>query len=715
MPITDPFFISNSYDDFLKWMESINRDLIDLNIYTPSNAGEKVGREQRENAKKSKELANKSRLISMATITADITKSNVLQKGNEILSKRVVDYNSSVLKSTIEKYAKDVNEIKNTYVSKSYHKYNEIVLKELSTRSDIPVEDLGNSGNIDKNATHHAKSFPDFADYDVIKNNHYVSPSERTFPKVGHEVTDTITNSMMNRYKYTFFTVDGQEYTEYKGWLKFPNHTSVENVSHTTLDILNKISPAVVDETKFFGTRNHEMSEYFKEILDEKRIVAPSGTYKFFIEKLHGRYYENGAATPYKLNPVTETQKSQYSANGYNFSNRKVFAAFLDNYNDQFRVESTPYNFIGRGEAVHMYSNTARTFTIEFTILTDHALEQLAAIDILNEKLKTGSTEDILSFLLSNEMVHHGNGTYQNDAKYRLNGATSTYFDTPETTWQKLTFIAQCCYPYYRNDGKMKEQPLVRIRIADFYDVVCIFSSVDIQLNPLEVPYIDFNNSSLGEQPIGFKVTIQANIIHDYEPNSQFYGFYHRKQFDTLSPEESYNAKVWGIGLSKQSDMLSKILKKNSPLSIKDSMNMKNLNDLLSSTDFMEIQNDVNILKSNMNSLGNQTVNLFEEARKIRLKNIFNAIKSIKTQEDFFAALKDIKNKVSPTLTQALSVSGQVLQEKNKIENSISETKNKINTFTPSDIISDIVEEVRNISALPTPPKSIGDIGKGNI
>ncbi|MEO6303750.1 MAG: hypothetical protein ABIP51_11330, partial [Bacteroidia bacterium] len=500
----------------------------------------------------------------------------------------------------------------------------------------------------------------------------------------------------------------------YRGWVKFPGATT-QITNSAALQKLNKIGKSIADKTKFVGTRETELTEYSKEILNNAKITSPSGTYKFFIEKLHGRHYTSGAAEPFSLNPIT-SQKEIYRPDGINYSNRKVFAAFIDNYNDSYSVGWEPYNFIGRGEKVYAYNSTERKITMQFTILTDHSIEQLAAIDQINQKLKSTDENDILSFLLNNGNLNWGTGTYDYDSKARLNGGVSTYFDTPETTWQKVTFLAQCCYPYYRTDGKMKEQPMVRMRIGDFYDVICYINSLNYSLNTLDVPYIDFNKSSLGEQPMGIQVTIDAIIVHDYEPSSEYYGFYHRTQFDNNDAQAAYEAKVWGVGLAKNGDSVSRILKKNSPLSIKNVLNTNNLTDLLSTTDFQEIQRDIKIFKENFSGLSDKSTNLFDHVKKIKLKNIFEAIKSIKTQTDFFEALQATTNKFNSTLSDIQmaeqytdkfgvpSVKFDALKE--SISNKAADATTKFNHA-----VDQTVATVKTtINTLNNQPKTIGEI-----
>lgn len=677
MPGVDPYFSTNSYSTFVAWIDTTRLRLLNLNKYTPANHSTKhfLNRLKNVSVVKLKTLANANRAQQESSISKIKTKN--AQNITSNISSNVSSYSKEAIEIQKAEFKTKIKKIKDTFLENKLKAEKEIIL-ELSKKPRAINE--GEAGNVNKNVVDRdTQPIPDYLNYDYIKNDHtYPSDpnAQEIFPKAGKDVTTAITDEILRpgRVKYNFFS-NGEQQTEYRGWIKMPG-SGVQSTNSKALDKLYKAGKAITDATKFFGSRDTELSEYSKEILNNGKIISPTGTYKFFIEKLHGRHYSDGAATPYTLGAINETQGAIYKAGGDNFSNRKVFAAFIDNYNDNYNVEWSSYNFLGRGEKSYAYSSTERKITMEFTILTDHALEQLAAIDQLNDKIKSGSQDDILSFLLNEDTIHWGKGTYNHDHKQRLNGATSTHYDTAETTWQKLTFLAQCCYPYYRTDGKMKEQPLVRMRIADFYDVVCMFNSLDVQLNPFDVPYIDFNTSSLGEQPVGFKVTISATIIHDYEPSSQFYGFYHRKQFDNKDAEAAYQAKVWGIGLTKNADLLTNILQKKSPVSIKDVLNTKNFADLLKSTDFQEIQNDIKAFKENFKGYKDKSVNLFEKVRKLKLKNIFDAIKSVQNRTEFFKSLESINKKLNLNLDNRIDSIKNISEKYDVTQSKIDNTKN---------------------------------------
>lgn len=286
-----------------------------------------------------------------------------------------------------------------------------------------------------------------------------------------------------------------------------------------------------------------------KNIEADKHTEVFTGSFKFFIEKLHGR----NSKAPYKKNKIKSTKVKGINSIPEELSNRMVFAAYIDNFYDDYSVSWNEYNFLGRGEGVPVYKSTKRSLTLVFDIISDHSVEYMLALEQLQNKTATkenGLSEDILSKIL-NSSTDWGMGyqggvvTHTGDGNRIASHIPGLISDTPEGLWTKLTFLAQCVYPFYRPDGKMKEQPFVRIRIADFYDVVGTIESVSVELNEADGVQMDLNPSSLGNIPLFAKVNMKLAIYHDYEPSSTFYGFYHRKEFDKGTID-----KVTGKGLT---------------------------------------------------------------------------------------------------------------------------------------------------------------------
>lgn len=292
-----------------------------------------------------------------------------------------------------------------------------------------------------------------------------------------------------------------------------------------------------------------KVEQIIKNIEADKHTEIFSGSFKFFIEKLHGR----NSKAPYKKNKIKSTKVKNLNSIPEELSNRMVFAAYIDNFYDDYSVSWNEYNFLGRGEGVPVYKSTKRSLTLVFDIISDHSAEYMLALERLQNQTATkenGLSEDILNKIL-NTTTDWGDGyqggvvTHTADGNRISSHIPGLISDTPEGLWTKLTFLAQCVYPFYRPDGKMKEQPFVRIRIADFYDVVGTIESISVELNETDGVQMDLNPSSLGNIPLFAKVNMKLTIYHDYEPSSTFYGFYHRKEFDKGTID-----KVTGKGLT---------------------------------------------------------------------------------------------------------------------------------------------------------------------
>jgi hypothetical protein len=307
-----------------------------------------------------------------------------------------------------------------------------------------------------------------------------------TFPRPGETIETHKTENgikFVNRAKFEILN-DGKKETIFKGWSK----------------------NGKPDEDKY-STPSNPMSEKVARMVEEYRRANP-GSYKFFIEKLHGKGVNDKF---FGKNPIQEGKTRS------DFPNRMLFPAYINAFNDSYDATWNSYNFIGRGEEVGIYNKTARKLSLDFYIISDFSAELLVnAIEeeraSSNPAVKaTGDSKlnfkkpdlNMNSFSTAKDMVMNaaqgggnalkglskeetlselkrllpdwGTGAYPIPGV--VNGEWSGTIGgqisgTPEMLWARLTFLAQCVYPWYRKDGKLKEQPMVRIRIGDFIDAV---------------------------------------------------------------------------------------------------------------------------------------------------------------------------------------------------------------------------------------------------
>ena len=296
---------------------------------------------------------------------------------------------------------------------------------------------------------------------------------------------------------------------------------------------LTVITSAGAVSQQFVTSPQIPYSKQLADILKETRADA-AGAYRFFFEKLHGKKADGSGF--YKRNPITPGKKFE------DMENRMVFPAYIDNFNDAYDVNWSNYDFYGRSESVWIYKNTNRSLTINFFMLSDFSAE------ILIERIKKtnqanpiaqNATSDEVVKSLNNFFIDWGNGSYDlprvvenTGGEHELLGwIPGQYSGTSEQMWARMTFLAQCCYPWYRRDGKLKEQPLVRIRIGDFIDLVIKIKS--LTFDEYEEFNIDLNSDSkVGAYPMGVRCALTADVIHSEEPSSNYAKFYWRKDFD---------------------------------------------------------------------------------------------------------------------------------------------------------------------------------------
>jgi hypothetical protein len=403
--------------------------------------------------------------------------------------------------------------------------------KEANDLSQLPSEEI-NEIQSEKVKSFYKEYHPPTGESGVTKINSNLLSNQYTFPKPGEPITTQSRSNGERIAKLNQYTFAGGA---------IPKGTGVNGM----------VNP------HSFGTADVPYSRKLESMLEEYRRFTP-GSYKFFIEKLHGRH---ASGDFYAKNPIKKGLLRS------DIPNRMVFPAYINNYNDSYDVNWQSYNFYGRSEPFGIYNSTSRQLSISFFMVSDFSTEMLLAgvktardrvrleaegkdpnlayqygtdkaITNLIDNVGTGMTEEETLEELRNFLPEWGTGSlgfpvYKN-GKYTGIGP-GKYTGTPEMMWSRLTFLAQCCYPWYRNDGKMKEQPMVRIRIGDFIDSTARITRMSV--DDYESLAVDLNPSKVGTMPMGITVTLGMEIIHDDEPSSEYARFYHRKDYDT---EDAY-------------------------------------------------------------------------------------------------------------------------------------------------------------------------------
>lgn len=511
MPFTnnpDKFFIADgNINVLLELIRQQRQALLSLNRYTPEN--------------------NSLQLLKDDIIR--ISKISLINKGYNSLSKSL----KKGLDKNLEKFMANTNAISEAYIltNKDSKKFIDDFLAEKLKNQDSIPDIFGKTTNLVdtyvKNVT-----IGD-SEYDIPKipqntveygySNSYavgtgdkISVSTPTFPEFGNPYNnhmDDISDRMSS--KEDFASSNGEKI--YKGWIA---QTKDGNIISDPIKTFTKKTPF-----------SSQISQILKAEFGNSKKMQPPGTVKFFIEKLHGRY-SNGMG--HKKGELIS--QSEVIADGNDFSNRMVFSAYIDDFSESFSSDWGSYNFIGRGENVPIFKSTTRTLTLNFNIVADYSLDLMMAMEKVYEKLgfkeiNEGKIEEIIKDRANWGMGYVGLPTVSGDNKLSGGHIPGMYSDTTESLWHKLTFLAQCVYPYYRQDGKMKEQPIVRLRLADFYDVTGYISSYSVNTNDMD-NIIDLNPSAIGNIPMGAKITMSFTIIHDHEPSENSLNFYHRKEYD---------------------------------------------------------------------------------------------------------------------------------------------------------------------------------------
>lgn len=411
------------------------------------------------------------------------------------------------------------------------------------------------------------------------------------------------------------------------------------------------------------GTPSAPMSQKIDEMLaNANNAQQLVGSYKFFIEKLHGRRVRDGSGEPYRKNPI-ESRSDEFWPD--DLENRMVFPTYVTAFNDGYDVSWSDYKFIGRGEPVWIWEQTTRNLTLEFYIMNDFSAELLRIASEINNNAQEANlggnqgqssdgnldaTTDLTQTIQTiggfkdDQLVDPAGNPIDNvtpEAQEKFEellrlfpdwGTGTTPFPTqtrggrtgfvqgqfsgtPELLWRRATFLAQCVYGWYRQDGKLKEQPFVRVRIADFFDVVAVINSLQYTQDEFDV---DLNPSSMGAIPMGIKVAINMTIVHEDEPTSDYFRYYHNSSFDT--PQTETNKKKYSTEPTKTGDTTMDSSMSGSPLF--DRFRQTPQSPLEFPENASLFQSNLNDLDSSLRELEASSGNLNDIAKKERLKRV---------------------------------------------------------------------------------------------
>lgn len=428
------------------------------------------------------------------------------------------------------------------------------------------------------------------------------------------------------------------------------------------------------------GTPDEPFTDKLNEMLEQQRRMTP-GSYKFFIEKLHGKTVDGKF---FKKNEITPGQTRDQ------IPNRMVFPAYIMNFNDGYQMSWSDYKFIGRGEKVFVYEETTRSLALEFWMMSDFSADLLVKgiedyqkltvdptassresklDDTISNLSKTAHTPPANLFNASGAAFSPDKQPVNDDEKFKEltrirpdwgEGTTPNssylrgdktgfiqgqYSGTPEQFWARYTFLAQCCYAWFRKDGKMKEQPFVRIRIGDFFDVIAKIDSLQFTTDDFDM---DLNPSVVGAIPMGTRVAMTLTIVHEDEPTSEYPRFYHRADFDGLN----VNPYALPENIQEISKNLDSVLDKHevkSPVSSISSLTDYGKGQTAFPNDQKAVLESLKSFSGSMTSLSD-SASAFKDLKKIeKLKEALKAAKRISDISRLVdvGKIKDVKKHIN--------------------------------------------------------------------
>lgn len=515
------------------------------------------------------------------------------------------------------------------------------------------------------------------------------------YPEPGMEIAghDDIGTVASSQTTYDIPATPGKPATKlYKGWAQVPKGT--------------------IDQT---ATPQAPLTDRLSEMLEQQKQVTP-GSYRFFIEKLHGKSYDGNF---YKKGPIKAglTPKE--------LPNRMVFPAYISKFNDSYDVNWDDYNFIGRGEKVFIYKGTERSLTMEFQMVSDYSSELLlAAVDAAssskgkqsnkvgnadtNKKTTSGANPKAVSML--KDKVSSPNANSSPSEEDRLKGVQEVFPDwgdgttpnpianngnlsgfvpgqlsgTPEMLYERMTFLAQCNYAWYRKDGKLKEQPFIRVRIGDFFDVIAKVNSMNFTEDEFD---LDLNPSSIGAIPMIVTVSMNLTIVHEDEASSEYRRFYHRRDYDK---EDASYVSDSGKATSNFKDGALDSNQSKSPLSFKDSLSDYGKGNF-------NFPNAAIAQQDNLKGMGGQLSGLGAQANGA--KDSFNSsLSDLKAAGGGLGNLNDVKKK--ERLKNILTNAKRLLEITQRVD---LEQVKKVEDFAPK-VVDEATAKVPSASSLANTP-----------
>lgn len=717
----DRFFVSDGDINVLRALvRELSKSLMYLNRYTPDNQGILQMTDSFAHFSKMAGLAIGYKFLSKGEMTILQAFLDEKQDRQALLSDAVIEESKKEKRiddnyiAKINEEAKNIDDIFFNVMNSIDHE--KTLNKIQDTDYKIPRNDDKPSNGISYGHT----------DPTNAANNGGVKTSEAEFPEFGipfDNKSDTISENMNNLTTFNTDKGSDSEKVMFKGWA-----------------VQDKNGNWIPDPIRTF-TQKTPFSDYIGKVITaefsgQNNIQKqPPGTIKFFIEKLHGRY---GDGSPYKKGKLISQPEVYGGTADTNFSNRMVFAAYIDNFNENFQQNVGSYSFIGRGEEVPIYKSTKRTINLSFSIVADYSIDLMAAMekvytelgykDVNNDKMK-----QLLEGRSNWGLGYVGLPSISDNGERYGGHIPGMYSDTTESLWHKITFLAQCMYPYYRADGKMKEQPIIRMRLADIYDVIGYIDSYNLELSEFD-NMIDLNPSAIGNIPFGVKVNLSMTIIHDNEPSSNFFGFFHRKEFDLGDAD-----RVTGENLSKNNSrgITAEGVKKQSPLSFDaKSTNESNLSTPQYLQEGQVFKDELELFRGAFSDFRNMGINSSETNRKSKILRAMKAYARVSEVADMLGTYYGINSakkvngmpgslgdfatdvKLGNNLGDNNSIVGgnndskisnkQNFDDLYGTKNDSTARKNSVNNSGFGDIVD---KTIKNISKPQRNPKTIGDIG----
>jgi hypothetical protein len=179
----------------------------------------------------------------------------------------------------------------------------------------------------------------------------------------------------------------------------------------------------------------------------------------------------------------------------------EIFVAYITNLAESITPSWTPKNYLGRSEAVHIYTNASRSLNIQFSLLATNPSTE-----------NTFTADDQVGYQIP--VSNFGSGPLANIDPESANALMDNSISKADM-WRKIDFLSALAYPTYDEEGRYDKAPFGRLTIGNlFVDQLFVATNITYSYEPLIWDINDTNSIA----PMIINITMSLTLLHDSSP-----------------------------------------------------------------------------------------------------------------------------------------------------------------------------------------------------